>query len=106
MKHAFLTITLLLGSSMAFANSLTATCENASGNKTVTLFINEDKITRVGVQTQGSLAKMFSAKEFKMGTKTSIYTLNGSSGTLEVDNNVLIGGGGRLTMLNERFNCL
>lgn len=74
-------------------------------NKTLLLFMSGTKITQVKVQTQGSLPKVFGATEVNRQDLTTIYRLSGVPGLVEVQNTVLNGQGGWLSIGSNRFDC-
>lgn len=103
MKKILATLTLILAPTFSFAAS-TVTCEGVT-NKTVILFVNGSKIVQMRVQSEGSLPKGFATQLVRIQANTSLYTVSGVGGFLEVQNTALNNQGGWLTFAGQRFDC-
>ncbi len=104
MKKSIIALALVLSPLAALAGS-TVSCDGVDSDKTLSLFINQQKIVQVRVQAQGSLPHAFAVHEVRTNSNTSIYSMSGSAELLEVQNSVLNQQGGWLRLGSKRFEC-
>ncbi len=103
MKNTFLILSIIFTPLASFAG-FTVNCDGNS-NRSLLLYINNSNITRVQIQTDGSLSKVFGAQLVSIRGDSVVYKLSGLSGLMEVEKDVLAGEGGWLRLESQNFNC-
>ncbi len=105
MKKMLAILTLILAPTLALAGS-NVTCDGVSDpNITLILIVKNAKILQMRAQPQGSLPPSFGIRFARDNGRSSLYTVSGVGGFLEVQNSVLRNEGGWLTFAGERFEC-
>lgn len=105
MKFSLVTLALMLSPILSLAGS-TVTCDGVSDpNITVIVYINNAQILQMRAQPQGSLPPSSGVRLARNNGQTSLYTVSGVGGFLEVQNSVLRNEGGWLTFAGQRFEC-
>ena len=105
MKKSMIALALVLSPFTSFA-AATISCQGVEdADKTVILFVNQQKIVQLRIQTQGSIPKAFAVREVRTNANTSMYSLSGVADLLEVKNSVLNEQGGWLRIGSKRFEC-
>jgi hypothetical protein len=108
MKTLALTLLLALTSTSVFANFSTVTCDSNRGtNHTLTLFVFDKALKQVRVGAgRNSRQRAFMPTRVQNYPNRTIYTLSGMLGFMQVDNSILEGNGGIVTLQNDEFSCL
>lgn len=105
MKKILTTLSLILAPTLAFAGS-NVTCDGVSdSNITLILIVKNAQILQMRAQPPGSLPPSSGVRLARNNGRTSLYTVSGVGGFLEVQNSVLRNEGGWLTFAGERFEC-
>ena len=105
MKKILVALTLILSPSLSFAAS-TITCDGISNPSiTVILVVKNGKILGMRSQPAGSLPPSNGIRLARVKAQSSLYTVSGVGGFLEIQNTVLRNEGGWLTFSGERFEC-
>lgn len=83
MKKSIIALALVL-SPLATLAGTSVSCDGVDSDKTLSLFINQQKIVQVRIQAQGSLPRAFAVREVRTNSNTSIYSMSGSAELLEI----------------------
>lgn len=106
MKILITVLTLVLSPVLSLASTASVSCQSLSGDdKSLVLLINDNKVVKLKIQSQGSLPKVLTANEIRNDGSVSVYSISGNSALLEVQNTVIDGQGGRAKLAGQRFEC-